>query len=214
MKLPEIVKRIGYTDGEERIYVEDYVYSYLNGLREKKELFPIRAALFGHVVQKETIYCYLIYGACCVVEELAWGKTEKQIREEFFPEYELIGYVNINKNSQFLTDKRKGYFVFYEANEPMQSYLAFCFEREKRREKENGKAAAREPVGLLKSGKTGTISETVKRIFYGLGVLFLAIAISAVNDYGRMRGFVEVTQEAIRMAEVEKQEGNRLAWEQ
>ena len=52
MKLPEIVKRIGYTDGEERIYVEDYVYSYLNGLREKKELFPIRAALYGHVVQK------------------------------------------------------------------------------------------------------------------------------------------------------------------
>ena len=85
MKLPEIVKRIGYTDGEERIYVEDYVYSYLNGLREKKELFPIRAALFGHVVQKETIYCYLIYGACCVVEELAWGKTGKTDQGRIFP---------------------------------------------------------------------------------------------------------------------------------
>ena len=33
MKLPEIVKRIGYTDGEDRIYVEDYEYSYLKGQR-------------------------------------------------------------------------------------------------------------------------------------------------------------------------------------
>lgn len=214
MKLPEIVKRIGYTDGEERIYVEDYVYSYLNGLREKGEVFPVRAALFGHVVHKDAMRCYLIYGACCVVEELAQGKTEKQIGEEFFPEYELIGYVNINKNSQFLTNKRKGYFVFYEANEPMQRYLAFCFDRENRREKEKGKVTAKEHGGLFKSKKEGTISEAVKRIFYGLGVLLLAIAISTVNDYGRMRGFVEVMGEAARMAEGEKQEGNHLVWEQ
>lgn len=207
MKLPEIVKRIGYTDGEERIYVEDYVYSYLKGLREKKEIFPIRAALFGHVVLKEAVRCYLIYGACCVVEELSYGRTEEQVREEFFPECKLIGYVNINRNSQILTDKGKGYFVFYEANEPMQRYLAFCFERENK--KGEGKRPEnvdiKERTQHLPVARRGrTISDAVKRIFYGLGVLVLAVAISTVNDYGKMQGFVEMTGEAIRVAEMEK----------
>lgn len=206
MNLPEIVKRIGYADGEERIYVEDYVYSYLNGLREKNDFFPVRAALFGHVVFKEAVRCYLIYGACCVVEELSNGKTEEQVREEFFPEYKLIGYVNINKNSQVLADKGKGYFVFYETNEPMQRYLAFCFERGNRRG--DGKAtenmALRKKMHLPMAKKGLAVSEMVKRIFYGLGVLVLAIAISTVNDYGKMYGFVEMAGEAVRMIEMEK----------
>ncbi len=55
---------------------------------------------------------------------------------------------------------------------------------------------------VAKRGRT--ISDAVKRIFYGLGVLVLAVAISTVNDYGKMQGFVEMTGEAIRVAEMEK----------
>ncbi len=203
MKLPEIVKRIGYTDGEDRIYVEDYVYSYLKGLREKRELIPLRAALFGHAVRKDAIRYYFIYGACCIVEEFSFGGKEEQVRKEFFPEYELIGYVNICKNSRLLEDKGKGYFVFYEANEPMQRYLAFCFERENKR----GGKKAEENTDIRESARPGrtkggrAVGEAVKRFFYGMGILILAIAINTVNDYGRMYGFVEMTGMAAQVAE-------------
>lgn len=205
MKLPEIVKRIGYTDGEERIYIEDYVHSYLNGLREKKEIFPVRAALFGHVIQKEEIRYYLIYGACCVVEELFYGKTEGQIGKEFFPEYKLIGYVNINRNSRILEDKGKGYFVFYETNEPMQRYLACCFERENRQgeKKAAGSVDFKQEMSLPAGKSSRSMGERIRLILYGLGVLVLAMAISTINDYEKIQGFVEMTGEAVRMAETE-----------
>lgn len=204
MKLPEIVKRIGYADGEERIYVEDYVYSYLKGLKERREIFPLRAALFGRIVKKEAVRYYFIYGACCTTEEFSC--SEEQIRKEFFPEYELIGYVNIGKNSRILEDKGKGYFVFYESNEPMQHYLAFCFERESRRggKKAKGSTTFKESAHPERLKKSGMIGEVVKRFFYGLGIIILAIAINTINDYGRMYGFVEMTDKAARIIEAER----------
>ena len=96
MKLPEIVRRIGRADGEVRVYVEDYVYTYLEGLRKRKDILPLRAALFGHVIHKDNLCYYMVYGACCVVEELEYGQSEEQIRERFFEDLNLIGYVNIS----------------------------------------------------------------------------------------------------------------------
>ena len=53
MHLPNIVKQIGKTDGEEKVYVEDYVYTYLNELKKEKEIFPVRVALFGIFTVRE-----------------------------------------------------------------------------------------------------------------------------------------------------------------
>ena len=105
MQLPNIVKQIGKTDGEERVYVEDYVYTYLNELKKEKEIFPVRVALFGSVFQKDEKNFYLVYGASCVIDELECGRDEEQVRKEYFGEHELIGYVNIYGKNHELPGK-------------------------------------------------------------------------------------------------------------
>lgn len=199
--MPDIVRRIGYIDEQNRVYIEDYVYSYLNGLRAKADFFPLRAALFGHVIRKENVCCYMIYGASCVVEELEYGRNEEQIRKEFFEDYELIGYVNIVKKKQTVPEKGKGYFIFYESNEAMQNYLSFCYEREK---KTNKKDKMSGNFTYPCHGKRRVcVGNLTRQIFTLAGVLILATAICAVNDYDKMHGFVEMTGEAARMLEME-----------
>ena len=206
MRLPEIVKRIGTIEGECRVYVEDYVYTYLNELRMKNDIIPVRAALFGRVQQKESKCYYFVYGASCVVDELTYGRNENQVREEFFPEYELIGYVNIYRDRQILPDKNKGYFVFYESNEAMQNYLISCYQREN--DKEQGefvsaRASSGAQLHAAGVGKLSTIGNVLKKILYSVCVMILTIAVISINDYDKMYGFVETAQRAAVMIEAE-----------
>lgn len=201
MKIPDIVRRIGCVDETNRVYIEDYVYSYLNGLQAKTDIFPLRAALFGHVIRKENACFYMIYGASCVVEELEYGRNEEQIRKEFFEDYELIGYVNIIKNKQSVPEPGKGYFVFYESNEAMQNYLSFCYEREtkiKKKDKMSGKFTY-----SCHGKKRICVGNLTRQIFTLVGVIILATAVCAVNDYDKMHGFVEMAGDAAHMLEME-----------
>ena len=81
MQLPTMVKQMGRVDGNERVYIEDYVYAYLNELKAEKSNLPLRAALFGHVYHRENQNFYLVYGAVSVVDELANGRVEEQVRK-------------------------------------------------------------------------------------------------------------------------------------
>ena len=98
LQLPAMVRLVGKISGDDRVYVEDYVYTYLHELKSEDEKFPVRVALFGHVYQNEGRKFYMVYGAASVIDELANGRDEEQVRREFFEEYELIGYVNIYGN--------------------------------------------------------------------------------------------------------------------
>lgn len=202
MKMPDIVKRVGCVDDKNRVYIEDYVYSYLNGLQAKTNIFPLRAALFGHVIQKENMCSYMIYGASCVVEELGYGRNEEQVRKEFFEDYELIGYVNITKNKQPVPENGKGYFVFYESNEAMQNYLSFCYEREKRTKKKD-RMIENFTLPCQENKKTCAV-ERIRQIFTLTLVIILAMAVCAVNDYDKMYGFVEMAGEAVHGLEEEE----------
>ena len=188
MQLPEMVRLVGKISGEDRVYMEDYVYTYLHDLKQQWEKVPIRVALFGHVYQKKDRKFYMIYGAASVIDELADGRDEEQVRKDFFAEYELIGYVNIYGNKQEWPGKKNGYYIFYESNESMQNYLINCFERKKRKTD----AVKRPP---------SSFGDTIKRLFYGAGVLLLTLAVTAINDYDKMHGFVETAGRAVIMAE-------------
>lgn len=205
MKMPEFLKQIGSVDAESRVYIEDYVYSYLNGLRGETDLLPLRAALFGYTIKKDNTLCYMIYGACCVVEELEYGRSEEQVRKEFFEDYELIGYVNVNKSKKVVPGKDKGYFIFYEANEAMQNYLSFCYRRKKKKgDSRKGAAMPGFSAGLSRGKVIGPVKDAVRQIFTLACVLVLAMAVCAINSYDKMNGFVEMTDEAIRMLETEE----------
>ncbi|MDE7248691.1 MAG: hypothetical protein K2N82_02155 [Lachnospiraceae bacterium] len=202
MKIPDIVRRVGCVDEMNRVYIEDYVYSYLNGLQAKTDFFPLRAALFGHVIRKENTCYYMIYGASCVVEELEYGRNEEQVRKEFFEDYELIGYVNIIKNKQPVPEPGKGYFVFYESNEAMQNYLSFCYEREKKTKKKIG--LTEDFIKPCQEKRRACAGEMIRQVVTLACVIILAMAVCAVNDYDKMSGFVEMTGEAARRLEAEE----------
>ncbi len=188
MQLPEMVRLVGKINGEDRVYMEDYVYTYLHDLKLDQEKIPIRVALFGHVYCTEDRKIYMIYGAASVIEELEYGRDEEQVRKDFFEEYELIGYVNIFGKKQEWPGKKNGYYIFYEANEPMQNYLIARFERKKR-----------SPDIIEKT--TFSLGDTIKRLFYGVGILLLTLAVTSINDYDKMYGFVEVAGRAVIMEE-------------
>ncbi len=193
MKLPQVIKRMENTDSQCRIYVEDYVHTYLNELKRKSELLPIRAALFGRVLRREDKCYYFIYGACCVIDEIEEGRCEEQVRNDYFSEYDLIGYVNIYGEKD--TEEPKGYYVFYESNEPMQNYLISCYEREKKKE------AAKRKKASVKEKKGFDPIDLLKSFLYGVCVILTAIAVLAVNDYHKMQGFTQAAERTVFMAD-------------
>lgn len=196
MKLPSIVKRIG--EGESRVYIEDYVYSYLNELKRRKEGLPLRAALFGHTCNKNGNNFYFIYGAACTSDELQKGRDEEAVRALFFPDSELIGYVNINGEDLQSFGRKEGCCIFYDTNEPMQNYLLSCYNREG---EENVTVLEKEELkSVWKTQKTpGDLwtGNFIKKFLCLLLVLILAIAVTTIDEYREIYGFVETAKKAV-----------------
>ena len=201
MHLPSVVKQMGKVTGENRVYIEDYVYTYLNELKKKKNSLPVRVALYGHAFSRENIHYYLIYGASAIVEEMEKGRDQEEIRKTFFEDYSLIGYVNIYEKQE-LPGTKEGCYVFYEANEAMQNYLISCYKR-KDRYKDNDKTKFQSPN--IK-GKTDWkpihiyIRELLEKAFLCLTVLLTAVAVSAIDNYSCMYDFVMMTVRALQAA--------------
>lgn len=62
-RFPKNVRQIGNVSDTPKIYVEDYVDTFLNQLCDKKDEEPTGAFLVGHKVQKEDRLCVYISGA-------------------------------------------------------------------------------------------------------------------------------------------------------
>ncbi len=207
MQLPTMVKQIGRVDSNERVYIEDYVYAYLNELKAEKSNLPLRAALFGHVYHRENQNFYLVYGAVSVVDELANGRGEEQVRKEYFEEYELIGYVNIYGNKQELPGKKEGYYIFYDKNESMQNYLLFCYKQKNRKRVNKNEIShtGEDDLRFFRTASRVSLIDFIKRLIYGGCIIILSIAVTTINDYKKMYGFVEAAGRAAAVAWGEEQ---------
>lgn len=201
MKLPEIIRQIGTEQSDRRVYIEDYVYAYLQKLRANQEILPLRVALYGRACVKEQKKYYFIYGAAGVIEELEQGRDEEQVRQKFFPEHTLIGYVNIYGKRAELPDKRDGYFIFYENNEEMKEYLVSCYERNRRQIEEEGILEL--PQAVLPRGKRKMfpVWEVLKNFLYGCLVILLTIAVTTINDYQKIAGFTKAVSKAVSLVQ-------------
>lgn len=210
MRLPWIVRQIGNASGKDRIYIEDYACSFLENCRKEESLLPVRAALYGYALQKGESHIYLIYGVSHIVAELQQGRSQEQIREMFFPEYELIGYVNLYAGQTMLenpasqdTSGKAGFFIFYENNEAMQNYMIFCNKR-KQRMPENHRSGVKEDKHLRVKGESGRRQGKWTGFFqiFLLAVLILltATASLAIGDYTAMREFALMAARALQGA--------------
>ena len=84
-KLPKNIRQVGDGSKEKKLYVEDYVVTYLNRLSEQKE--SAKAILLGSVKEKN-LYPYIFVDAAIEIEDFRMDQEqkemlEKQIRKEF-----------------------------------------------------------------------------------------------------------------------------------
>lgn len=190
MQLPQIVRQMGKITGESRVYIEDYVYTYLNGLKKKGQALPVRAALYGHAFSREGIHFYLIYGASDIVGEMERNRNQDEIQRTFFPEYPLIGYVNLYPG-QKVPGTEKGCYIFYESNEAMQNYMVSCYQR---------KSGIRRTVEAKRNSGFTYMKELLQKVFLGIMMLISAVAITVINNYSCMYDFTVMAARALQEA--------------
>lgn len=201
MHIPTIVRQMGKVTGENRVYIEDYVYTYLSELKKENHGLPVRVALYGHAFSREDIHFYLIYGASCIVEEMERGRNQEDIQKAFFDEYSLIGYVNIYEKQE-LPGTEEGCCIFYEANEAMQNYLISCYRsRSSGKEKKNADLRA---VSMKKGAKEKNVSvyikEVLRKIFLSFTAILAAVAAAIISDYNCMYDFTMMAVRALQKA--------------
>lgn len=121
--IPKNVMQIGQTDAHVKIYMEDYVHTFLERCRDSVCL------AFGRKEETDGISYYLIYG---VEKKQDWERGSFP----YFKNLERIGEIEGKDGKiRFKTVQGReipvqGYFIFYEQNEDMQSYM--IAERESR----------------------------------------------------------------------------------
>ena len=124
LKIPKNVMQIGTGSPNVKLYMEDYVHTFLERCQGKETCLA-----FGQQEEKGGIRYYLIYGV----------EKETDFRRGNFPYFqklERIGKIEKKEAAvRFWTVRGEeiqigGYFIFYEQNEEMQAYM---IEREQNR---------------------------------------------------------------------------------
>lgn len=161
LKIPKNVMQIGTGSPNVKLYMEDYVHTFLERCQGKETCLA-----FGQQEEKDGIRYYLIYGV----------EKETDFRRGNFPYFQKLDRIGkIEKKEaavRFWTVRGEeiqigGYFIFYEQNEEMQAYMIAEREQSRpaaveeervmeainaRREKRKAEAAADAARGTTASG--------------------------------------------------------------
>lgn len=164
LKIPKNVMQIGTGSPNVKLYMEDYVHTFLERCQGKETCLA-----FGQQEEKGGIRYYLIYGV----------EKETDFRRGNFPYFqklERIGKIEKKEAAvRFWTVRGEeiqigGYFIFYEQNEEMQAYMIAEREQNRpaaveeervmeaisaRREKRKAEAAADAARGITASKASG-----------------------------------------------------------
>ena len=106
-EFPKNVKQIGNVCDEPKIYVEDYVDTYLNQLKEKAESIPAAAVLTGEILKMDGQDVVYVAGALKLgdvevagtevkISNEAWDKLEEE-KQRFFSGQEMVGWCLIGE---------------------------------------------------------------------------------------------------------------------
>ena len=139
MELPKNITQIGEVDKHCRIYVEDYVVSYIkqmNGMAQNKD---IAIALYGRRTVEEGVEYLFAYGSAKLnflqktVRHLSQAQEQEieKLRKKYFPEMIFLGYQILNGEmvegfqvcEQEICRYVAGYAQFYEKNDSMLAYM-------------------------------------------------------------------------------------------
>ncbi len=139
MELPKNITQIGEADRTCKVYVEDYVVSYMKQLCRQTEGKGLAIALYGKYAREQSLSYFFIYGACQIlsiskeVRHLSQAQNQEveRLRQRYFPEYVFLGYhifdgemvEGMHIQEQDTCRYIKGYACFYEKNDSMLAYM-------------------------------------------------------------------------------------------
>lgn len=246
--MPRNVRQIGLANGDYRIYIEDYVYTFLCSLAEdeKPEGQGSVAVLTGEIQWTADMTCIFIKGAIAAdgmeaaaehidFSEKLWQKLQED-KDQYFPEQEIVGwffaqpqiameitelFVKVHlrhfggekilmlmdpgerEDAFFRYDggmmaKLSGYYIYYEKNSQMQTYMI------ERSQKEGGEAseevedrAVRNFRKIIDSKNPEERGEEKTSVFsYAATVcLALAVLVAGVGFYRNQQEKTEVPED-------------------
>ncbi len=139
MDLPKNITQIGEADKHCRVYVEDYVVSYIkqmNGMAQNKD---IAIAVYGRRTAENGVTYLFAYGSAKLnflqkpVRHMSQAQEQEieKIRKKYFPEMTFLGYQILNGEmvegfqicEQEICRYVAGYAQFYEKNDSMLAYM-------------------------------------------------------------------------------------------
>ena len=139
MELPKNVTQIGESDRSCKIYVEDYVMSYMKQMNRLAEDKEMAVALYGKCTMEQGVTYLFVYGACKLdflqreVRHLSQAHLQEieRLRRRYFNQCEFVGYLLLNGEmiegihiyEQGCCRYVKGYACFYEKNDDMLAYM-------------------------------------------------------------------------------------------
>ena len=199
LKIPKNVMQIGTGSPNVKLYMEDYVHTFLERCQGKETCLA-----FGQQEEKDGIRYYLIYGV----------EKETDFRRGNFPYFqklERIGKIEKKEAAvRFWTVRGEeiqigGYFIFYEQNEEMQAYMIAEREQNRpadveeervmeainaRREKRKAEAAADAARGITASRASApNTASGRKTVLSRLGALKAAAPTLNANAASRKTAF-------------------------
>ncbi len=139
MELPKNITQIGEVNHSCKIYVEDYVISYLKQLNQVAVDKDMAVALYGTRKEEGEITYLFLYGACKLdflrreTRHLSQAQLQEieRLKKKYFAEYEFQGYRLLNGEmiegfhvcEQGICRYIAGYAQFYEKNDSMLAYM-------------------------------------------------------------------------------------------
>lgn len=139
MELPKNITQIGEANKDCKIYVEDYVVSYMKQLNHLAQDKEVTVAVYGKRQTEDGISYYFLYGACRAeslqreARHLSQAQLQEieRLRRKYFSGLEFIGYRILNGEmiegmhicEQGICRYIGGYARFYEKNDAMLSYM-------------------------------------------------------------------------------------------
>lgn len=139
MELPKNITQIGEINHSCRIYVEDYVISYIKQLNGQATDREQGVAMYGVRKEEDGITYLFFYGACRLnylqretrhLSQAVLQEAEKA-RKKYFAEYAFLGYRLLNGEmvegfhvyEQGVCRYVEGYAQFYEKNDNMLRFM-------------------------------------------------------------------------------------------
>lgn len=143
MDIPKNTTQVGEVHGDYKVFIEDYVISYLKQLCRQEPDRKKRVAFYGIMRTEGKLQYFFLYGGSEVTRH---GRTDTYLADQdyeeitwagakYFESYVPLGFITIEDELPegiylFLSGREtyvKGYHIFYEKNESM---LAFMIHRQ------------------------------------------------------------------------------------